>query len=111
MNLRSSGHLKIDVKTLYSILHHRSPVIFANTTVMAFLLLRSSRFNFHCYAQSEPKPTQKLARKWQLRPFMTSYLKNYKGHSLLQTSFAELPSMFGSMTMQGVGVADVAFYM
>ena len=32
MNLRSSGQPKIDVKTLFSILHHLSPVIFANNS-------------------------------------------------------------------------------
>ena len=36
-----------DVKTLFFFnLHHLSPVIFANTTVVAFLLLRRSRFSF-----------------------------------------------------------------
>ena len=32
---------------------------------MAFVLLRNSRFNFHCYTQHEAMPTQKLARKWR----------------------------------------------
>ena len=39
---------------------------------MAFVLLPSSRFNLHCYTQCEAMPTQKLARKWQLWPFVTS---------------------------------------
>ena len=30
---------------------------------MAFVLLRNSRFNFHCYTQREATPTQKSARK------------------------------------------------
>ena len=33
-------------------------------TVLAFVLLRNSRFNFHCYTQCEATPTQKSARKW-----------------------------------------------
>ena len=78
--------------TFPTILRHLSPVIFANATVMAFLLLRSSRLNFHCYTQREPTPTQKSARKWQLRPVATSYAEDYEGHSLLQTSFAEPPN-------------------
>ena len=39
---------KIDAKTLFfSILHPLSTVIFATATVLAFVLLRDSRFNFH----------------------------------------------------------------
>ena len=49
--------------TFFFILHHLSPVIFANATIMAFLLLRNSTFNFHCYTQREATPTQKSARK------------------------------------------------
>ena len=54
-----------------SIIYHLSPLILANTLV-AFVLLRNSRFNFHCYTQREPTPTQKSVRKRQLRPFATS---------------------------------------
>ena len=36
-------------------------------------------------------PTQKSAGKWQLRTFTTSCAKYYEGHSLVQTSFPELP--------------------
>ena len=46
-------------------LHHLSQVIFATATVVAFVPLRSSRFNFHCYTQREATPTQKSARKWR----------------------------------------------
>ena len=46
-------------------LHPLSPVIFATATVVAFVLLRSSRFNFHCYTQREATPPQKSARKWR----------------------------------------------
>ena len=38
-------------------------VIFATATVLAFALLHDSRFNFHCYTQHEPTPTQKSAQK------------------------------------------------
>ena len=44
-------------------LHPLSTVIFAVATVLAFVLLRDSRFNFHCYTQREATPTQKSARK------------------------------------------------
>ena len=54
--------------------------------MVAFVLLRNSRFNFHCYTQRETTPTEKSARKWQLRPFATSCVKAYEGHSLVQTS-------------------------
>ena len=33
-------------------------------TVVAFVLLHSSRFKFHCYAQHEAAPTQKSAWNW-----------------------------------------------
>ena len=46
-------------------LHPLSLVIFATATVVAFVLLRSSRFNFHCYIQREATPIQKSARKWR----------------------------------------------
>ena len=59
-----SGQPKNDAKTLFSpTLHPLSPVIFATATVLAFVLHRSSRFNFHCYTQREATPTQKSARK------------------------------------------------
>ena len=69
-----------------------SPVIFATATAVAFVLLRNSRFNFHCYTQREATPTQKSAQKWQLQPLATSFAKDYNlGHSLMQTSFTEPP--------------------
>ena len=80
-----------DAKTLFFILHHLSPVILANATVVAFVLLRYSRFSFHSYTQREQAPTHKSAGKWQLRPLENSCRKDYKGHSLVQTSFTELP--------------------
>ena len=49
--------------TFFSTHHPFSPVIFAAATVVAFVLLRNSRFNFHCYAQHEAAPTQKSAQK------------------------------------------------
>ena len=44
-------------------LHPLSPVIFATATMVAFVLLRNYRFNFHSYTQREATPTQKSARK------------------------------------------------
>ena len=78
--------------TFFPILHHLCPVIFANTTVVAFVMFQHSRFNFHRYTQHEPMRTQKLAWKWQLWSFATSCMKDYKGHSLAQTSFPEPPN-------------------
>ena len=54
---------KTTQRHLFSTLHPLSTVIFATATVLAFVLLRESRFNFHCYTQREATPTQKLARK------------------------------------------------
>ena len=49
--------------TFFPTLHPLSPVFFATVTVVAFVLLRNYRFNFHCYTQREATPTQKSARK------------------------------------------------
>ena len=47
----------------FSTLHPLSTAIFATATVVAFVLLRDSKFNFHFYTQREVTPTQKSARK------------------------------------------------
>ena len=62
---RSSGQPKNDTKALllFFTIHPLSPVFFATTSVLAFVLLRNSRFNFRCYTQREATPTQKSARK------------------------------------------------
>ena len=54
---------KTTQRHFFSTLHSISTVIFATVTVLAFVLLRNSRFNFHCYTQREATPTQKSARK------------------------------------------------
>ena len=69
-------------------LHPLSPVIFETATVVAFVLLHNSRFNFHYYTQREATPTQKLFPEVTLRPLA----KDYKRHSVLQNSFTELPN-------------------
>ena len=74
-------------KDIFSILHHL--VILANATVVAFVLLCSYRFNFYGYPQREAKPNQKS--ELQQEPFTTSCVKDYEGHSLVQTSFTEVP--------------------
>ena len=55
--------------------HHLSPVIFANTTVMAFVLLHSSWFNFHSYTEHEPTPHQKLSPEVAAATFRSFLLK------------------------------------
>ena len=47
----------------FSTLHPLYTIIFATATILAFVLLRDSRFNFHRYTQREATPTQKSARK------------------------------------------------
>ena len=66
-------------------------LILANATGVAYVLIRSSRFNFHCYTQSEATSTQNWARKWHQGLFATSCAKDYEGHSLVQTTFIALP--------------------
>ena len=64
-NSRSSCQPKNDAKTFFPTFHPLSQVIFATATVVAFVLLRNSRFSFHCYTQREATPTRKSARKWR----------------------------------------------
>ena len=71
--------------------------------MVAFVLLCNSRFNFHCYTQCESTPTQKSARKWQLRPLATSCAKDYKGHSLVQTSFTAPPDSWRQVSIYSCG--------
>ena len=54
---------KTTQRNFFSTLHPLSTVIFATATVLAFVLLRNSGFNFHCYTQREATPTQTSARK------------------------------------------------
>ena len=61
-NSRSSGQPQNNAKTLFSTLHPLSTVNFATATVLAFVLLRDYRFNFHYYTQCEATPTQKSAQ-------------------------------------------------
>ena len=63
----------------FSTLHPPFLIIFANVTVVAFLLLRKSRFNFHCYTQRETTPTHKLAWKWCCNPMQLLARKITKG--------------------------------
>ena len=54
---------KTTQRHFFSTLHPLCTVIFATATVLAFVVLHNSRFNFHCYTQREATPTQKPARK------------------------------------------------
>ena len=58
---------KMMQRHFFPTLHPLSPVIFATSTVVAFVLLRNSRFNFHCYTQHEAMPTQKVTSHDLLR--------------------------------------------
>ena len=71
-----------------------SPVILANATVAASALHRSSRFNFHCYTQRKPTPTQKSAREVAAATFRDfSHKRLQRGiHSCKPVSLALLIS-------------------
>ena len=73
-----------------------SPVIFATATVVAFVLLHNSRFNFHCYNLHTERSNaySEIGLEVMLQPLTTSCMKNYKGHSLMQTSFTEPPNKY-----------------
>ena len=73
--------------SFFPTLHPLSTVIFATATVLAFVLLSTSTV-IHSVKQC-------LLRNWPgsvLRPLATSLLKDYKAHSLQQTSFTEWPN-------------------
>ena len=53
------------------------------------VLPRNFGFNFQCYTQREPRPTQKSSRKKQLLLSRLLTRKSTRGHSLVQNSFAE----------------------
>ena len=74
---------------------------FANATVVAFVLLHNSRFNFHCYTQQEPALSQKSAQKWQLQPFCKSCMKDYKGDTVVQRGYT---CVFLSSAWRNVGL-------
>ena len=64
--LRTRGLLvsqKTTQRHFFSTLHPLSTVNFATAAVLAFVLLRNSRYNFHFYIHREATPTQKSARK------------------------------------------------
>ena len=57
---RCSAYLKNDADIFfYPSSIQLSSVILAKATVVPFVQLRNSRFNFHCYTQCEATPTQK----------------------------------------------------
>ena len=95
-NSRSSVQPKKHAKTLFffSTLHPLSTVIFATAAVLAFVLLRDSRFNFHYYTQREATPTQKSEIGPEVRCDLSRLLAQKitkRMNSLQQTSFAESP--------------------
>ena len=57
------GSQKMTQRHSFSTLHPLSMVIYATATVLAFVLLCNSRFNFHGYTQREATSTHKSARK------------------------------------------------
>ena len=71
---------KMTQRHFFPTLHPLSMVIFATATVLAFVLLRDSRFSFHCYIQREATPTQKSA--WKCTATSRDFL-----HKRLQSAF------------------------
>ena len=97
---------KNDAKTLFPTLHPLSPVIFATATVLTFVLLRNSRFNFPCYTQ---RRMQRLLRNRPGSDAATFCAKDYKGHSLAQTSFTEPPNMSIYCTNMTISLVQTSF--
>ena len=55
---RCPAYLKNDADIFYPSSIHLSSVILAKATVVPFVQLRNSRFNFHCYTQCEATPVK-----------------------------------------------------
>ena len=91
---------KNDTKTRFSILHPLSLVIFATATVVVFVLLCNSRFNFHCYKQRETTPTQKSAWKWHCNLSQLLARKITKGIHSCKPASLNCPIKEGSITDQ-----------
>ena len=89
-NLRSAGQPKNYAKTLFPTLHPLSTVIFASATVLAFVRLHDSKFNFHCYTQREATPTQKSA--WKCTATSRDFLRERLQSAFTLTSFTESPN-------------------
>ena len=94
-NSWSSGQPKNDAKTPFFHPPSPSPVIFVIATVVAFVLLRNFRFNFHCYTQREATPTQKSARKWRYDLSRRLALKITKGIHSCKPASLNRPIAFG----------------
>ena len=89
----------------FSILHHLSPVI----------LTKGLKWHFYCFAvvrsasiviHSVKNASSEIGPELTLRPLATSCAKDYKGHSLVQTSFTELPNTQGGLFYNNTCVAD-----
>ena len=79
-----------------STFHPLSQAIFATATVVAFVLLCSSRFNFHCYIHREAMPTQKSAWKWCRDLSRLLALKITKGIHLCKPASLNRPIHHGT---------------
>ena len=85
MKLRSSGQPKKDAKNFFSHPPSPFPSNFATATVVAlycFTILGSTSIVIH-------RVKQRLLRNRPRSDAATSCMKDYKGHSLVQTSFTE----------------------
>ena len=82
---------KTTQRHFFSTLHPLSTVIFATATVLAFVLLRDSRFNFHCYTRREATPTQRSARKCAATS-LDFLRERLQSAFTLANSFAESPN-------------------
>ena len=80
----------------FSGLHLLSLVIFATATVLAFVLLCNSSFvilvQLPLLYTAWSNAYSEIGPEVMPRPLATSCAKDYKGHTLMQTSFTELPN-------------------
>ena len=82
---------KMTQRLFFSTLHPLSVVVSATATVLAFVLLCSSRFGFHCHTWCEAMPTQKSAWKWRFNLLWLLVRKNTKGIHLCKPALLNRP--------------------
>ena len=96
-NLQSSGQPKNDAKTLF--FHPPSPFPgnFCNCNSGGICTASQFEFQLPLLYTAWSNTYSEISPEVMLQPLLTSCTENYKGHSLMQTSFTELPSTLLSL--------------
>ena len=99
---------KTTQRHLFSTLHPLSTVHFATATVLAFVLLRDSRFNFHCEAYSEISPEVRCDLPRLLARKITKCIHSSKPASLNRPLIKEEVSAGFLLSLEGPKPVEVS---